>query len=265
MKIPKISNLDPSGEQMTISHNDSYPSEIKSPEQTNSPEIKENKLPTMDSEKDIYINKNMAVDGNIYARNYFQLSDIRLKTNIEDLVDAILIINSLSGKKYEWREGTVFNQQTGGQKVIGLIAQQVREVLPELVHEDKDGLLTVSYADLVPVIISAFNEQTQELRVFREEVRQELSDLQNLLKSQQSFGKDTNQEIQKQLDSLKQNIEKLKEKQLPLIIVRQPRTEKYLLYCIFPKMLKYMICFGIFLLIAFLIVGIIYFSEKYTN
>jgi len=133
---------------------------------------------------------------------FYKNHHIHSKPPLQDLVDALSIINSLSGKKYEWREGTVFNKQTGGQKVIGLIAQQIREVLPELVHEDADGLLSVSYADLFSGIISAFNEYTQEMRVFREEVVKEIEDLKTLLQESQSLGGDNNLALQNQLEQL---------------------------------------------------------------
>src|SRR5690606_4368869 len=103
-------------------------------------------------------------------------SDIRLKTNIEDLVDAMAIVNALQGKRYTWKQGTPMHDSTGGKQVIGLIgnvsliapihhvltspllAQEVYRVLPEVVHQDPDGMLSIDYAELVPVLITAFNE-----------------------------------------------------------------------------------------------------------
>ena len=61
------------------------------------------------------------MNGVVRARQFFQYSDIRLKSNIEDLVDAMSIVNSLKGKRYTWKEGTPMHESTRGKQVIGLI------------------------------------------------------------------------------------------------------------------------------------------------
>jgi hypothetical protein len=66
-----------------------------------------------------------------------QFSDQRLKTNIQDLGDALTIVQALSGKRYEWKDGLVEGLR-GGHKVIGLIAQDVQRVLPEAVYKTEE-------------------------------------------------------------------------------------------------------------------------------
>ncbi len=88
-----------------------------------------------------------------------QFSDIRLKTDINDLVDALEIVKELEGKcskgyrdninnyssllkpivlfyligkTYCWKAGTPMESENGGKRVIGLIAQEVQKVLPEV-------------------------------------------------------------------------------------------------------------------------------------
>lgn len=95
------------------------------------------------------------VDGTARARAFLQYSDIRLKTNVEDLVGALDTISKLQGVSYRWKPGASAPNSTGGLKVIGLIAQDVEKVLPELVRRDKDGWLSVAYVEIIPILIEA--------------------------------------------------------------------------------------------------------------
>ena len=73
---------------------------------------------------------------------FFRFSDIRYKTNIEDIQDAFDIVKQLNGKKYKWKKEFDIENQYKGEKVIGLIAQEVKRVVPEVVQEDEDGYLS---------------------------------------------------------------------------------------------------------------------------
>jgi hypothetical protein len=78
------------------------------------------------------------VEGIVRAQGFMQYSDLRLKTNVEDIVDAVSLISKLEGKRYRWKSQEEVEQLTGkstpislqnngGLKVIGLIAQQVQQ------------------------------------------------------------------------------------------------------------------------------------------
>ncbi|MFQ5571683.1 MAG: tail fiber domain-containing protein [Rhodothermales bacterium] len=86
-------------------------------------------------------------------------SDRRLKTDITPLHDAGNALARLQPVRYHFRKGT--NRPEGVQ--IGLIAQEVQEVFPELVIEGADGYLSVSYAKLSAVLVQALNEQQAQL------------------------------------------------------------------------------------------------------
>jgi hypothetical protein len=107
-------------------------------------------------------------DGNIVN----VASDERLKENIEPIKGALEKVLGLQGVTYNWR-----NRKAGGDALrIGFIAQQVKEVVPELVHDvDGDGFLGVYYNNAVPLIIEALKElvangtlNTEESTVKRE-------------------------------------------------------------------------------------------------
>jgi len=114
------------------------------------------------------------VKGSVRAKAFFQYSDIRLKTNIEDITDAFEIITKLNGKRYQWKDS--FDRTShGGQKVIGLIAQEVKKYLPEIVSTDPEtGLLSINYTDIVPILIEAFKQHISNYQIDQGEIKQEV-------------------------------------------------------------------------------------------
>ncbi len=84
-------------------------------------------------------------------------SDRRLKTDIQSIENALALISDLQGKTYHWKDPS-----RGRDKHYGLIAQEVEAYMPELVGEDDQGMKTVNYQGIVPVLISAVNQSQQE-------------------------------------------------------------------------------------------------------
>ena len=83
-----------------------------------------------------------------------QNSDRRVKINIAGLKGAMRSLRQLSGYRYQWKDST------RDQKVqIGLLAQEVQAVFPELVFQGDKGILSVNYSGLHPVLIEAAKEQ----------------------------------------------------------------------------------------------------------
>ncbi|MBN2355374.1 hypothetical protein JXO59_04635 [candidate division KSB1 bacterium] len=54
---------------------------------------------------------------------------------------------------------------------MGLIAQEVQKVLPQVVLADEDGYLAVNYATLVPVLIEAMKEMKQEIELLKAQAK----------------------------------------------------------------------------------------------
>jgi len=88
----------------------------------------------------------------------FVASDERLKKGIEPLNASLDKVLRLRGVSYEWSERN--NKGRGvSNREIGLLAQEVETVLPELVRTDNKGYKAVAYDKLVPVLIEAVKEQ----------------------------------------------------------------------------------------------------------
>lgn len=81
-------------------------------------------------------------------------SDIRLKRDIRAIDDALDLIHKIDGSTYLW------NEQVGrdSRRHYGLIAQQVESVIPELVNESDNGIKSVNYQAMVPVLVEAIKE-----------------------------------------------------------------------------------------------------------
>jgi len=84
-------------------------------------------------------------------------SDSRLKTNVKVLDSALDKVKSLRGVSYEWTEDS---NMGSGVKKYGLIAQEVQKVIPDMVRERSkgDGMLALSYTEIVPWLIEAIKE-----------------------------------------------------------------------------------------------------------
>lgn len=126
----------------------------------------------------IFFDKSLEVNGIVRATNFVQYSDIRFKTNIEEITDALQIISHLHGKKYQWRSNSKVDESlTGGRKVIGLIAQEVKKIVPEAVHEDGEGYLSINYTDMVPLLIEALKQHVRNCENDNVKIKEEINDL----------------------------------------------------------------------------------------
>lgn len=109
------------------------------------------------------------VDGNIVAYSTTISSDRKLKKDIETLTNALDTVHALRGVSFTWNE----KAKLSGKKEVGLIAQEVQEVLPELVVEantlntDGETHLTVDYAKMVAVLIEAVKELSAEVELLK--------------------------------------------------------------------------------------------------
>jgi hypothetical protein len=85
--------------------------------------------------------------GRVTARDFLSLSDQRYKTEIETLDKAIPILQSIRGVRFRWKDSEI--------RDVGLLAQEVRNMVPEAVSGDLESGFTVAYDKLVPVLIEA--------------------------------------------------------------------------------------------------------------
>ncbi|MEM8997414.1 MAG: tail fiber domain-containing protein [Acidobacteriota bacterium] len=93
-------------------------------------------------------------------------SDLALKTNITAAQSAVAKLSSLRGVYFDWADGTS-EQEFFPQRQLGLIAQEVEKVYPELVGTDGRGFKFVRYQKLVAPLIEAVKEQQSQIDALR--------------------------------------------------------------------------------------------------
>ncbi len=110
------------------------------------------------------------VNGSIGNNGQFVTSDKRYKTNISTLTDPMATINRLRGVSYVFRHEEFPEMKFREGNNIGFIAQELQEVLPELVSENQKGYLAVNYQAIVPILTEALKRQDEELQDQTEEI-----------------------------------------------------------------------------------------------
>jgi hypothetical protein len=137
-------------------------------------------------------------------------SDMRLKSDVTTLTNALGKLMDLRGVAYNWseeglsyftsgidgkfagpeasdEEDVIYKSQIKteainrlSQRSLGLIAQEVKEVIPEVVHENEDGYLQIAYGNLAGLMIEAIKEQQdiiQDQNVENDRLKEELESL----------------------------------------------------------------------------------------
>jgi len=100
----------------------------------------------------------LAVQGTITATgDVTAFSDIRIKKNINDIDNALDKVLKL--------KGVTFERLSDNKKSLGVIAQDVLSVIPEVVREEKDGYLSVAYGNIVGVLIEAIKELNSKIEI----------------------------------------------------------------------------------------------------
>ncbi len=106
------------------------------------------------------------VTGDIYATaDVIAFSDARVKEDVRTVENALDKVTKLRGVTY------IKKDEENKKRKMGVIAQEVLEVLPEVVHEDNDGYYGVSYGNIVGVLIEAIKEQQKQIDELKQELK----------------------------------------------------------------------------------------------
>ncbi len=106
-----------------------------------------------------------ATAGRIDATNdvvAYSSSDIRFKENIKPIENALDKISKISGNTYDWKEENKIEHGYEGNDV-GVIAQEIEAVLPQLVQTRESGFKAVKYDKLVALLIEGIKEQQKQI------------------------------------------------------------------------------------------------------
>lgn len=127
-----------------------------------------------------------------YARSYFfyNMSDKRLKENVKTINTPLKTLLKLRGVTYTFNPIIENNKtpnlegleetkiktmqesipQKESHKSIGFIAQEVQEILPELVKEDDNGILSMNYDGIIPLLVESIKEQQITINELKDKI-----------------------------------------------------------------------------------------------
>ena len=108
----------------------------------------------------LHVGGDAVVSGVVTATDFDATSDIRLKTNIKPIDDQI--------SKFIQIEGVSFNWKKDDRPALGVIADQVEKILPQLVHGDDPK--TVNYNGLVGLLIEVVKDQQNQIDTLNERI-----------------------------------------------------------------------------------------------
>lgn len=106
------------------------------------------------------------------SRPWINNSDLRLKENVYTIKDALDKVLGLRGVTYEWKSDKTDD------KNLGFIAQEVKNVLPEVVSQDEDGYYSINESSITAVLVEA----VKELKAENDDLRSRLETLEAKLR-----------------------------------------------------------------------------------
>jgi hypothetical protein len=113
-------------------------------------------------------NYKLQVNGDIACNTLHETSDIRYKKNITPIQTPLQKVTQLKGVNYEWKTEEYPEKNFSSGKQIGMIAQDVEKVIPEIVHTDNEGMKSISYDKITAVLVEAIKELKAENEQIKE-------------------------------------------------------------------------------------------------
>jgi len=108
------------------------------------------------SSSKLYFNPNT---GQLNATEFNSLSDRQFKENISVITSGLEIVNQISPVEFTWK--------SNNKKAYGVIAQEIEQVLPEIVSTDDNGVKTVAYSQIIPFLVAAIKDLQKEINELR--------------------------------------------------------------------------------------------------
>lgn len=142
---------------------------------------------------------NVYIGGNMGSRKLFvngtsggtaaweNLSDARLKQDVEIIPDSLQKILSLKGVTFNWRHDVRPDLKLIEKKDMGVIAQDVEKVFPEAVDKDERGFRAVAYTKLIGPMIEAFKELYKSISGVKTELQAQKREIASLKQENQEL------------------------------------------------------------------------------
>jgi hypothetical protein len=115
---------------------------------------------------------NLTVSGDVVA--YGSPSDKRLKENIKPIESALDKVEKLQGVTFDWKDkkqDKAYDPDQAWKEDIGFIAQDVQKVIPELVRENDNGMLSMRHQGIAPILLEAIKELKAEIEELKKQIK----------------------------------------------------------------------------------------------
>ena len=134
-------------------------------------------VPTTIAYYDADVDDNFNFNFDVTVPTMYMQSDERYKENIEPVGEVLPSLRNLQPVTYNLKsrksDGTMRHSANNGSERYGFIAQNVKDVFPELVHADNNGYLSVDYIGLIPILVHSINELRAELAELKGEKQED--------------------------------------------------------------------------------------------
>jgi len=120
---------------------------------------------TSDPAEALHVIGNITCTGEMYI-----FTTTKLKQNINPIQNALDKVMGLNGVYYNYRYNQYPELKLPETDQVGLLAEDVEKVLPEIVHEDGDGNKLVAYIKLTPLLIEAIKEQQETINKLQDRI-----------------------------------------------------------------------------------------------
>ncbi|MCX6783431.1 MAG: tail fiber domain-containing protein [Candidatus Levybacteria bacterium] len=104
----------------------------------------------------------LTVTGTATAAHFDNVSDITLKSNVHSIMFATELLDQLNPVTFNWKSDNT--------RSFGLIAQDVEKIIPEIVRNKENGIKSVAYIELIPLLITALREQKDYINGIEEKL-----------------------------------------------------------------------------------------------
>ncbi len=121
------------------------------------------------------------VNGDIECTTVHETSDARFKSEIAPITGALATVGQLRGVTHTWNRDEYPERQFDDKAHLGFLAQEIQDIVPELVSPDADGYLAVDYSHMAPLLVEAIKElktqnETKDARI--DQLETKLAELQ---------------------------------------------------------------------------------------
>jgi hypothetical protein len=116
---------------------------------------------------------------NLDAKEVNLVSDRRLKNNIKPIINSKEIISELNPVIFNWKNHNI-NENNNENIEYGFIAQEVEEILPQIVKERGDGYKGVAYQKLIPIMVDYIKKQNEKIESLEKIVNDQSDEISNI-------------------------------------------------------------------------------------